>query len=149
DAALAGGRAKTQFLARISHDIRTPLNAILGSADLLSQTSLGPDQREYVSMFQRNCRRLVALINDFLDFSRIEAGAVRVERVPFRLRQIVDDIVSTFNESASRKGVALNVHIAPGVPDQLSGDPLRIQQVLTNLVSNALKFIREGAVEVR
>ena len=149
DAALAGGRAKTQFLARISHDIRTPLNAILGSADLLSQTSLGPDQREYVSMFQRNCRRLVALINDFLDFSRIEAGAVRVERVPFRLRQIVDDIVSTFNESASRKGVALNVHIAPGVPDQLSGDPLRIQQVLTNLASNALKFIREGAVEVR
>jgi hypothetical protein len=149
DAALAGGRAKTQFLARISHDIRTPLNAILGSADLLSQTSLGPDQREYVSMFQRNCRRLVALINDFLDFSRIEAGAVRVERVPFRVRQIVDDIARTFNESASRKGVALNVDIAPAVPDRLSGDPLRIQQVLTNLASNALKFIREGRVDIR
>jgi len=149
DAALAGGRARTHFLARISHDIRTPLNAILGSADLLSQTSLSPDQREYVSMFQRNCRRLVALINDFLDFSRIEAGAVRIERVPFRLRQIVDDIVRTFNESASRKGVALNVDIAPGVPDQLSGDPLRIQQVLTNLLSNALKFIREGRVDIR
>jgi CheY-like chemotaxis protein len=149
DAALAGGRAKTQFLARISHDIRTPLNAILGSADLLSQTSLNPDQREYVSMFQRNCRRLVALINDFLDFSRIEAGAVRVERLPFRLRQIVDDIVRTFNESASRKGVGLSVDIAPGVPDQLSGDSLRIQQVLTNLLSNALKFIREGRVDIR
>ena len=149
DAALAGGRAKTQFLARISHDIRTPLNAILGSADLLSQTSLNTDQREYVSMFQRNCRRLVALINDFLDFSRIEAGAVRVERVPFRLRQIVDDIVRTFNESASRKRVVLAVDVVPGMPDHLSGDPLRIQQVLTNLVSNALKFIREGRVDVR
>ena len=100
-------------------------------------------------MFQRNCQRLVALINDFLDFSRIEAGAVRIERLPFRLRQIVDDIARTFNESASRKGVGLSVDIAPGVPDHLSGDPLRIQQVLTNLLSNALKFIREGRVDIR
>ncbi len=84
DAAEASNRAKTEFLAKISHDIRTPLNAILGSADLLSQTPLSFDQGEYVNMFQRNCRRLVALINDFLDFSRIEAGAVRLERAPSR-----------------------------------------------------------------
>jgi two-component system sensor histidine kinase/response regulator len=78
DAAVASNRAKTDFLAKISHDIRTPLNAILGAADLLSQTSLSFDQSEYVHMFQRNCRRLLALINDFLDFSRIEAGAIRM-----------------------------------------------------------------------
>ena len=105
DAAEASNRAKTEFLAKISHDIRTPLNAILGSADLLSQTSLSFDQSEYVNMFQRNCRRLVALINDFLDFSRIEAGAVRVERAPFQIRETVDDAVATFRETAARKGI--------------------------------------------
>lgn len=149
DAAVASNRARTDFLAKISHDIRTPLNAILGAADLLSQTPLNKDQNDYVSMFQRNCRRLVALINDFLDFSRIEAGAVRVERIAFRVRQIADDTVRTFATTAARKGVALNVEIAPEIPDWIMGDPLRIQQVLTNLLSNALKFIREGKVTVR
>jgi PAS domain S-box-containing protein len=149
DAALVSSRMKTEFLAKISHDIRTPLNAILGSADLLSQTSLDANQSEYVGMFQRNCRRLVALINDFLDFSRIEAGAVCVVRTAFRLRQTVDDVICTFREAASRKGIALSVDIAPGIPDSLMGDPHRIQQVLTNLVSNALKFTHEGQVDVR
>lgn len=149
DAALASSRARTEFLAKISHDIRTPLNAILGSADLLSQTPLDPDQTEYVHMFRRNCRRLVALINDFLDFSRIEAGAVRIERTGFRLRQIVDDVVRTFFESASRKEITLGVSIPPEIPDSLAGDPLRIQQVLTNLLSNALKFTQEGSVDVQ
>ncbi|HLX46562.1 MAG TPA: ATP-binding protein [Bryobacteraceae bacterium] len=148
DEAVAANHAKTDFLAKISHDIRTPLNAILGASDLLAQTSLDPDQREYVTMFQRNSERLVALINDFLDFSRIEAGAVRVERVPLRVRQIADDAVRTFNESAARKGLALAVEIAPEIPDWTAGDPLRIQQVLTNLISNALKFTREGKVTI-
>src|ERR1700722_8797617 len=149
DAAVASNRAKSEFLAKISHDIRTPLNAILGSADLLSQTSLSFDQGEYVSMFQRNCRRLVALINDFLDFSRIEAGAVRVERVPLRIRETVDDAVKTFGEAASRKGVTLGVEIDPAAPAWTLGDPLRIQQVLINLLSNALKFTAEGRVDVK
>lgn len=149
DAAMASNRAKTQFLAKISHDIRTPLNAILGSADLLSQTPLDADQSEYVDMFRRNSRRLVALINDFLDFSRIEAGAVRVDRTDFRPRQIVDEAVRTFRDLASRKGIDLIVAIEPDVPDSLNGDPVRIQQVLTNLLSNALKFIQLGQVDVR
>jgi signal transduction histidine kinase/CheY-like chemotaxis protein/PAS domain-containing protein/HPt (histidine-containing phosphotransfer) domain-containing protein len=148
DAAVASNRAKTDFLAKISHDIRTPLNAILGSADLLSQTSLSFDQGEYVSMFQRNCRRLVALINDFLDFSRIEAGAVRVEMVPFRVRETVADAVSTFREAAARKGIFLGVEIDPAVPECALGDPLRIQQVLVNLLSNALKFTDTGRVDM-
>ncbi|MGA2881600.1 MAG: ATP-binding protein [Bryobacteraceae bacterium] len=148
DAAVASNRAKSEFLAKISHDIRTPLNAILGSADLLSQTSLSLDQGEYVSMFQRNCRRLVALINDFLDFSRIEAGAVRVEMVPFRVRDMVADAVATFREAAARKGILLGVEIDSAVPECALGDPLRIQQVLVNLLSNALKFTDAGRVDV-
>jgi len=149
DAALASNRAKTEFLAKISHDIRTPLNAILGAADLLAQTPLSSDQTEYVSMFQRNCRRLVALINDFLDFSRVEAGAVRVERVPVRIRETVDDAVKTFGEAASRKGVTLGMEVDPAAPECTLGDPLRIQQVLVNLLSNALKFTMTGRVDVK
>ncbi len=148
DAAEASNRAKTEFLAKISHDIRTPLNAILGSADLLSQTPLSFDQGEYVNMFQRNCRRLVALINDFLDFSRIEAGAVRLERAPFQIRVTVDDAVATFREAAGRKAITLGVEIDPAVPAWALGDPLRIQQVLVNLLSNALKFTACGRVDV-
>ena len=148
DAAVAAGRAKTEFLARISHDIRTPLNAILGSADLLSQTSLSFDQSEYVNMFQRNCRRLVALINDFLDFSRIEAGAIRIEKAPFRIRETVEDAVSTFRDAAARKGVGLAIEIDPAAPECALGDSLRIQQVLVNLLSNALKFTEQGRVDV-
>jgi signal transduction histidine kinase/DNA-binding response OmpR family regulator len=149
DAAVASNRARTEFLVRISHDIRTPLNAILGAADLLSRTPLTFDQGEYVSMFQRNCRRLVSLINDFLDFSRIEAGAVLVERVPFRIPETVDDAVATFRESALRKGIALGVDIDPAAPAWALGDPLRIQQVLVNLLSNAVKFTAEGRVDVK
>jgi PAS domain S-box-containing protein len=149
DAAVAANHAKTDFLAKISHDIRTPLNAILGASDLLAETSLAEEQREYVTMFQRNSERLVALINDFLDFSRIEAGAVRVERVPLCLRQLADDAVRTFSQSAARKGVALSVEIAPGIPDWIMGDPLRVQQVLANMLSNALKFSQQGRVTVR
>jgi CheY-like chemotaxis protein/nitrogen-specific signal transduction histidine kinase/HPt (histidine-containing phosphotransfer) domain-containing protein len=149
DAAEASNRAKSEFLAKISHDIRTPLNAILGAADLLSQTPLSSDQNEYVSMFQRNCRRLVALINDFLDFSRIEAGAVRVEKAPCRIRETVDDAVATFRDAAARKGIALGVEIDPEVPAWVLGDPLRIQQVMVNLLSNALKFTSAGRVDVK
>ena len=148
DAAVASNRARTEFLARISHDIRTPLNAILGAADLLSRTSLTSDQGGYVSMFQRNCRSLVALINDFLDFSRIEAGAVRLERVPFCIRETVVDAVATFRETAARRGLALGVAIDPAVPSWALGDALRLQQILVNLLSNALKFTAAGHVDV-
>jgi len=149
DAAVASNRAKTDFLVKVSHDIRTPLNAILGAADLLSQTSLTFDQSGYVHMFQRNCRRLVALINDFLDFSQIEAGAIHVEKAPFQVREIVGDAVATFREAAARKAIVLGVDIDPRTPQWLIGDSLRIQQVLVNLLSNALKFTATGRVEVR
>jgi PAS domain S-box-containing protein len=149
DAAVSSNLAKTEFLAKISHDIRTPLNAILGAADLLSESSLNADQCEYVSMFQRNCRRLVSLINDFLDFSKIEAGAVQVERISFRIKETVDDAVATFQDSARRKGIELGVDWDSALPEWALGDPLRIQQVLVNLLSNALKFTERGRVGVR
>ncbi len=149
DAAVASNRAKTDFLTKISHDIRTPLNAILGAADLLAQTTLTFDQSGYVHMFQRNCRRLLALINDFLDFSQIEAGAIHLQKTPFQVREIVDDAVATFREAAARKAILLGVDIEPRTPQWLMGDSLRIQQVLVNLLSNALKFTAAGHVEVR
>ncbi|HXA64589.1 MAG TPA: ATP-binding protein [Bryobacteraceae bacterium] len=149
DAAIAANAAKSNFLAKISHDIRTPLNAILGAADLLSGTSLDSDQADYVDMFQRNCRRLVALINDFLDFGRIEAGALKVDKAPYKVRQSVYDAVHTFAETAARQQVDLRLEIAEDVPDWQLGDPLRLQQVLMNLVSNALKFTARGRVDVR
>jgi PAS domain S-box-containing protein len=149
DTAVAANAAKSNFLAKISHDIRTPLNAILGAADLLSGTSLDSDQADYVDMFQRNCRRLVALINDFLDFGRIEAGALKVDKAPYKVRQAVYDAVHTFAETAARQKVDLRLEIAENVPDWQLGDPLRLQQVLLNIVSNALKFTSLGRVDVR
>jgi PAS domain S-box-containing protein len=148
DEALASSLAKNDFLAKISHDIRTPLNAILGAANLLSETPLSADQSEYVNMFQRNCARLVKLINDFLDFSKIEAGALKLEKIPFRIRGTVEDAVATFRESASRKGIGLEFEIASDVPAWEFGDPLRVQQVLVNLLSNAVKFTEQGHVAV-
>ncbi len=148
DAALISNQARTQFLAKIGHDIRTPLNAILGAADLLAESSLNPRQCEYVSMFRRNSQRLVALINDFLDFSKIEAGALRVEKIAFRIEETVNDAAITFRDSASRKGVALGVFVDPDLPEWGLGDPLRVHQVMVNLLSNALKFTDRGRVEV-
>ncbi|MGD0046697.1 MAG: ATP-binding protein [Bryobacteraceae bacterium] len=148
DAAVAANRTKSEFLAKISHDIRTPLNAILGSADLLSRTPLDPNQAEHVAMFQRNSRTLLALINDFLDFSRVEAGMVRVENIPFRVWETIDQAVATFRETAFRKGVGLNVTLAPSLPEWQLGDPLRVLEVLVNLLSNALKFTDAGQVDL-
>jgi PAS domain S-box-containing protein len=146
NAALAASQAKLEFLAKISHDIRTPLNAILGAAGLLSRTPLNPDQSEYVGLFQRNCQRLVSLINDFLDFSKIEAGVVRVDRVPYRVRETAEEAVATFRDAAFQKGVQIYASIAPGVPEWELGDPARVQQILVNLLSNALKFTDSGHV---
>ena len=148
DAAVASNKARTEFLAKISHDIRTPLNAILGAANLLSESPLNADQSQYVGMFQRNCSRLVALINDFLDFSQIEAGEVLVQRAPFRIRETAGDAVAPFQEPASRKGIALSVDVEAGIPEWVIGDGLRVQQVLVNLISNAVKFTAAGNISV-
>lgn len=148
DAAIASSQTKSRFLAKISHDIRTPLNAILGAADLLSETRLDKNQSEYVRMFQRNCRRLVGLINDFLDFSRIEAGAIKIEKSSCNVREIVADAVATFREVSFRKGLKLHFEVDDAVPQWIITDSARIHQILVNLISNAIKFTLTGGVDV-
>ena len=149
DAAIASNETRTRFLAKISHDIRTPLNAMLGAAEMFSRTNLDGGQAEYLNLFQRNCRRLLVLLNDFLDFSRCEARAVRIQKAPFQLRPMLEDSVATFRDAAQRKGLDLELEIGPGTPAFVLGDSGHIQQVLVNLLSNAIKFTVRGRVSLR
>ncbi len=142
-------RAKSEFLATMSHEIRTPLNGVIGLTSLLQSTALSPRQREYVGGIQASGEALLGLINDILDFSKIEAGQLTLELRSLDLRQLVGEVVGLFAAPAEVKGVQLGAQVDPAVPLGLVGDPMRLRQVLTNLVGNALKFTAQGAVEVR
>lgn len=148
DDALAASRAKSEFLANISHEIRTPMNGLIGMAELLTWTPLTPEQRDHVHTIQASGRSLLALLNDVLEFSRLEARSLAVERSPFLLRSVVDDCVEVMRPLASGKGLALIVSIAEGTVDAVLGDQYRTRQVLLNLLSNAIKFTNRGTVEV-
>uniref|UniRef100_B8DQU7 histidine kinase n=1 Tax=Nitratidesulfovibrio vulgaris (strain DSM 19637 / Miyazaki F) TaxID=883 RepID=B8DQU7_NITV9 len=150
EAAEAASRAKTQLLARMSHEVRTPLNALLGMADVLDRTPLEPEQRGYLDVLRNSGHSLLALLNDVLDFSRLEAGRVVPERVGFRLGEIMAQVCRQMEPAASAdgRGLRLDWAVLPGVPDALVGDPLRLRQILGNLVSNAVKFTPAGRVMV-
>jgi PAS domain S-box-containing protein len=148
-AALEGARTKAQFLANMSHEIRTPMNAITGMTDLLGETKLTSEQREYVETIRNSTENLLGIINEILDFSKIEAGKLTLEVIDFDLREAVEDSVEMLAERAHKKGIELAQWIEPGVPERLRGDPVRLRQVLTNLVSNAVKFTERGGVLVR
>jgi len=141
-------RAKSEFVANMSHEVRTPMNIVLGMAEMLGDTSLGQVQREYVDRLRRNAEGLLGIINEILDFSKIEARKIELEHIPFRVREVVDDVVVGLAPRAIERGVDLRSDVAGDVPDAVHGDPTRIRQVLINLVSNAIKFTHEGAVSV-
>ena len=149
DAAEAASRAKSEFLANMSHEIRTPMNGVLGMLDLALDASDEAERRECVATARSSAESLLVIINDILDFSKIEAGKVEVETVSFDLGEQLSLVMRTLAAQAARKSLALQLQVAPGVPPRLTGDPLRLRQVLLNLVSNAIKFTHEGSVTLR
>lgn len=146
--AVSANQVKSLFLARMSHEIRTPLNAILGMAYLMKKTDLTATQNMYLDKLSQASRNMLGTINDILDFSKIEAGKITIERVPFDLDKILQRIISIESVKVEEQGIELSVDKNPGVPSMFFGDPLRIEQILLNLINNAVKFTEHGSVRV-
>ena len=140
--------AKSDFLATMSHEIRTPMNGMMVMAEMLASADLSQRHRRYAEIITRSGASLLTIINDILDLSKIEAGKLDLEAVPFSPERMVEDVASLFWEKARSKGLELAVRIAPEVPLQVIGDPTRLNQVVTNLVNNALKFTETGGVTI-
>jgi signal transduction histidine kinase/CheY-like chemotaxis protein len=140
--------AKSQFLASMSHEIRTPLNGVIGMTQLLSGTPLSKEQTEMLSILEGSAETLLLLVNDVLDFSKIEAGEMRLEETVFRPRDVVRDVMQLLRPRAASKGLSLETTVTAGAPERLLGDPLRLRQVLLNLVGNAIKFTAAGHVRI-
>lgn len=146
DAAEAASHAKSEFLAVMSHEIRTPMNGVLGFAELLAQGGLTPEQQEYVRTIRQSGEAMLRIINDILDYSRIEAGRLEIEARGFEPEQVIEDVRSILEPSATEKGITLEVHVAGRIPARVIGDEARLRQVLMNLAGNAVKFTTAGGV---
>ncbi|WP_427982148.1 two-component sensor histidine kinase BarA [Agarivorans sp.] len=143
-----GAKAKSEFLANMSHELRTPLNGVIGFARQLLKTPLNNNQADYLLTIEKSANNLLAIINDILDFSKLEAGKLKLERIEFNFRDTINDVVTLLAPSAQDKHLELNLLIDPDVPEGLRGDPLRLQQIFTNLLGNAIKFTHQGEITV-
>ncbi len=147
--ALEASKAKSAFLAMMSHELRTPMNGVLGMAHALAATNLSRQQSNYLDMIVQSGDGLMAILNDILDLSKIEAGKLELEAVPFDIGKLGRQMFVLWSETARLKGVELSLEVDPATPDWLVGDPVRVRQILLNLISNALKFTEQGSVAVR
>ena len=149
DAAEAAMRARAQFLAVMSHEIRTPLNGIIGTADLMSHDALTPQQQNFTRIIQESSRHLLTLVNDVLDFSRIDRGQIEIEAIPFEPRAVLSEVIAMLTPRAVVRGLQLTWGASDAVPGRVIGDPHRLRQVLLNLIGNAKKFTQVGGIDVR
>ena len=146
--ALEANRSKSEFLANVSHEIRTPLNGILGFSDLLARTQTSGRQHDYLQTIRKSSKDLLNIINDILDLSKIDAGKLILENVSFNLRDLVEEVMQVMAPESVSSGIAMRQYISPDIPDFICGDRLRLKQILTNLINNAVKFTPEGSVTV-